>query len=538
MGLKNISIKLKLQLIVLLTGVLIILMSVLSLLLQKEQQLSERRNKLEDQIETAVSLVEYYRNRSDLSSLQAQQMAKQALSSLRYEDNNYFWITDTANNLVMHPLRPSSIGNDMTNIQDGAGQYHWREMSRIATTTGRGGLDYLWIAPNGEEHDKISYVSYIAQWDWIIGSGLFVSDLDDAFTDQVILQASLALFILLIMFVANMIIGNSIIKPIDKLLVRLQDMSNGDLTNEIKLNRRDEVGQLSQSLSKLQSTMLKTLTLSTDTALKASTLSQSIASTSEENASSIASQNYQLEQISTAMTEMSSTIQEVGSNAEHTSKYTNDVARLSKDCSDSMNSTLEEVTTISNSINETSQLMNQLKQGVDNIGAVVQVINEVSEQTSLLALNAAIEAARAGEQGRGFAVVSDEVRNLASRTQASTDEVQKTINTLYSQADKVVAVMEANNVNINSTVVVANETKEALNNMEGALDQTNNMVAQIAAAAEQQGSVANDMSENVSTIHLSTGEISQATEHLAIQIQEMVILAEELQQQLNYFKLS
>ncbi|MGL6312465.1 methyl-accepting chemotaxis protein [Vibrio sp. WXL103] len=537
MGLKDISIKLKLQLMVLVTAILIVLMSVFSLVVQKDQQLVERNQKLQDQIETAISLAEYYRNRSDLSNGQAQQQALEALSSLRYEGNNYFWITDTANTLVMHPLRPGSVGNDMTYIRDGAGNYHWQEMSRIARTSGQGGLNYVWIAPSGESHEKISYVSYIPEWDWIVGSGLFVSDIDEAFVDDIVLQMSLALSIIVIMLGANMVVARTVAKPIEVLLGKLNVMASGDLTNKIALDQKDEVGQLSKSLCDMQTTMRKTLQLSSDTSMKAQVLSENIASTSEQTAVSIASQNSQLEQISTAMTEMSSTVQDVACNAEQTAERTNDVAQQAQLSSTSMNSTLEEVAAISSSIEETSHLMAQLKQGVDNIGAVVQVIHEVSEQTNLLALNAAIEAARAGEQGRGFAVVADEVRNLASRTQDSTDEVQKTINDLYSQADKVVEVMAANDANISSTVEAANQTKQALDSMEGALGQANSMVAQIAAAAEQQGTVANEMSENVSTIHLSAGEINQATNHLASQTQEMVSLAEDLKQQLSYFKL-
>ncbi|GAL13214.1 methyl-accepting chemotaxis protein [Vibrio astriarenae] len=145
---------------------------------------------------------------------------------------------------------------------------------------------------------------------------------------------------------------------------------------------------------------------------------------------------------------------------------------------------------------------------------------------------------QAGEQGRGFAVVADEVRNLASRTQTSTNEVQTTINALYENADKVLTVMEGNNQNIDATAQVANETKSTLDSMLGEMNHASSMVAQIAAAAEQQGGVANEMSENVSTIHLSAAEISQATHSLAEQTQEMVSIAEALRVQLSHFKIS
>ncbi|MGC9533668.1 methyl-accepting chemotaxis protein [Vibrio atlanticus] len=202
-----------------------------------------------------------------------------------------------------------------------------------------------------------------------------------------------------------------------------------------------------------------------------------------------------------------------------------------------MVTTLEDVSAISLSIDETTQLMATLKRGVDNIGQVVQVIQEVSEQTNLLALNAAIEAARAGEQGRGFAVVADEVRNLASRTQDSTSQVQSTINELLSSTSEVLTVMESNNASISTCVETAQHTKDTLVSMVGSLNEANDMVAQIAASAEQQGIVSNEMSENVSVINLSAREINQASVHMASQTQEMASAAEELKQLLTYFKL-
>ncbi|MGR5168622.1 methyl-accepting chemotaxis protein [Vibrio astriarenae] len=537
MVLKNLAIKYKLLLMVFAAAFLLISTSIFNLFLQKEQQLTERSEKLEHQVETAISLVNHYKNRTDLSVEEAKSQALASLAALRYEGNNYYWITDTSNKLVMHPLRPTSVGNDMTQVRDGAGHYHWQEMSQIARTKGAGGLDYTWLSPQGELLDKISYVSYVREWDWIIGSGLFVSDIEQAFVRNIQIQATIALVSMALLFSASLIIGNSIVQPINLLLTKLKRISEGDLTQVVGLKREDEIGQLSKGLAAMQSTMRETLTLSLETAEKASALSESIASTSEETSTSITSQNQQLEQLSTAMTEMSSTIKDVARNAEQTSERTDQVSQQAVLGSESMNSTLGAVTTISSSITETSKLMAELKQGVDNIGAVVQVIQDVSEQTNLLALNAAIEAARAGEQGRGFAVVADEVRNLASRTQASTNEVQQTINELYTNADKVLNVMESNNQNIDATTQVANETKVTLDGMMSQMDHANSMVAQIAAAAEQQGGVANEMSENVSTIHLSAAEISHATEHLAKQTQEMVSVAEELKQQLTYFKI-
>lgn len=538
MKLNNISIKTKLQFLVILSALLMLSLGIFNVYLQQSQQLAERENKLRAQVDAAVSLVNYYRNQPALSQEQAQTAATQAINAMRYDESNYFWITNSQNKLLLHPLRTKSIGNDMSNIVDGAGKHHWREMSSIANTQSAGFLDYTWLSPHGELKDKISYVAHIPQWDWIVGSGLFVSDIKEDFIAQVIKQVAFTLGCVLILMIASFVIGNNIVNPIQQLLSDLKRMAEGDLTAELSQGRKDEVGQLSHGLSDMQSTIRDTLSAATLTANTASRLSESIASTSEETAQSLDSQNAQLEQLSTAMNEMSATINDVANNAEQSAEKTSGAAQHATTSSASMDSTLEEVSAISIAIEQSTHLMADLKLGVDNIGDVVEVIQEVSEQTNLLALNAAIEAARAGEQGLGFAVVADEVRSLASRTQQSTNQVQTTINVLLEKTSEVVGVMEQNNASISASVSAASDTKTTLKSMVDDLNGANDMVAQIAAAAEQQSMVSNEMSENVTTIHLSAREINQASNQLASQTQEMAVAAEELKQQLTYFRLA
>jgi methyl-accepting chemotaxis protein len=201
-----------------------------------------------------------------------------------------------------------------------------------------------------------------------------------------------------------------------------------------------------------------------------------------------------------------------------------------------MDTTASDISSISDDITQTHHSLEELKQGVSDISNVVTVIHEVSEQTNLLALNAAIEAARAGEQGRGFAVVADEVRNLASRTQESTAQVQITIDKLTEKTNNVLSMMSNNQQKINVSSEVASEAKQQLDSIVENLLRANDMIAEIAAAADQQGVVSNEVNENVTTIHSSAGEIRQASQYLAKQSQVMATASDELNQMLAYFK--
>ena len=273
-----------------------------------------------------------------------------------------------------------------------------------------------------------------------------------------------------------------------------------------------------------------------DSAQLSSNMASNIAQASEEAATSVNSQHAQLELLSTAMTEMSATINDVAHNAESTSESTNKVMEHTEQNDHTMELTSQAISDVSRDISMANDLVRELQEGVDEISKVVGVIRDVSEQTNLLALNAAIEAARAGEQGRGFAVVADEVRNLASRTQKSTNEVQHTIDTLIEHAERTFVAMQSSNDNVDSSVNASSQTRAQLNDIVAEMQNANDMVAQIAAASEQQSSVASEMNQNVTSIHLSANEVLQASQSLAEDSQEMANTAEHLSAQLQYFK--
>ncbi|MEF1340228.1 methyl-accepting chemotaxis protein, partial [Vibrio rotiferianus] len=284
-------------------------------------------------------------------------------------------------------------------------------------------------------------------------------------------------------------------------------IADGDLTVRLNASRKDELGEMSNEIDRMLEQLQGTLLAAHESALQSSNMAQSIAQASEEAATSVNSQHAQLELLSTAMTEMSTTIADVANNAENTAHSTSLVTTHAEQSGKAMEQTATTISDVSREIASADQLVSELQAGVNDIRAVVSVIREVSEQTNLLALNAAIEAARAGEQGRGFAVVADEVRNLASRTQQSTDEVQQTIDSLIERTDRTVKAMERSNAKVEESVGISQSTQHQLGDMVEELVRSNDMVSQIAAASEQQGLVANEMTENVSTIHLAANEV-------------------------------
>ena len=537
MNLSNLSIRTKLQCIVIIAVIILLSIGVFNLNIQKSNSYEQRKSSIQASVDIAKTLTDHYIALSaDIGDKEAKARAMAAVRQLSFDHDKYFWIASSDQKIVMHPTQPHYEGMSTTTITDARGKPFMQQLIDLATTQGQGFVQYYWKEASGEESEKITYVTHIPQWNWIIGSGVPLSDIDDSFKSamikELIIDGIAAMFLILLCGA----IARNIVVPIEDLVTSVHHVADGDLSRNLTTQRKDEIGILSRELNRMMHTLRDTISVAKESASHSGQLSASIAATSEETATCIHSQTEQLEQLATAMSEMSSTIQDIAENAERTSTTTEQSKVLAGDGSRSMGYTLDNIATISDDITDTYELMTSLKQGVADISNVVGVITEVSEQTNLLALNAAIEAARAGEQGRGFAVVADEVRNLASRTQESTTQVQSTIDDLNKRTTSVLSVMATNQEKITHSVQLATKTQEQLDGAVSSLNQTYDMVTQIAAAAEQQGIVANDVNENVTVVHTSISEIKQTSQHLAQQSQTMAQASDELSQKLAYFK--
>lgn len=535
--LNNLSVGKKMLLMAFSALVVILSICGYSLLMEKKATLTERQNKLQGQVETAMSIIKhYYAQREQLGEGVAKARAIESVQALRYDDNNYFWLMNSSNEVIMHPLKPHLVGKDMSGSKDLYGNYHWREMSRIGLSTGSGFLYYTWSSPDKTQAlDKMSYVSRLSEWDWIVGSGLWINDIEKTFQQDLVTMGIASVVASIALLIVFSMIGMNIVKPLERLNAKVHDISHGDLTIRLKESRKDEVGRVCAEIDLMLDKLQDTLQVAKSSASQSFDMACSIASSSQQSAGSVQSQRLQLEQLATAMNQMTATITDVAQNAEQAAHSTNGVTNQAYSSGDSMDETTNNIEKVSGQIANADAIVESLKQGVLDIGQVVNVIQDISEQTNLLALNAAIEAARAGEQGRGFAVVADEVRGLASRTQQSTAEIQTTIDALTDGALQAVEAMQVSHANVNASVDSVKSSQDKLMEMVQGISVANEMVTQIAAAAEEQGVVAEEVNKNVTCINTSANEVSEASERLAKESQLLAKTSEELNSQLEYF---
>lgn len=311
---------------------------------------------------------------------------------------------------------------------------------------------------------------------------------------------------------------------------------DGDLQRRINVKGNDGIDVLGRIfngfIEKLQSIMSQVVSDSSNLVNVASHLNTISASSNQ----SAMQQQAQIEQVATAMNEMSATATEVAANA----RLAADSAQnAEQDVNAGMNivsETVSSINSLASEVERANEVIRTLQADSEEIGTVLDVIKGIAEQTNLLALNAAIEAARAGEQGRGFAVVADEVRTLASRTQESTEEIQKMIERLQSGANDAVDVMEESHIQARTSVDQASKTGDALRKITSAVNTINQMNLQISNAAEQQTSVAHEIDVNLNQINQASHESVSNASEASQESENLNQLASHLQELMQQFK--
>jgi len=310
----------------------------------------------------------------------------------------------------------------------------------------------------------------------------------------------------------------------------------GDLTQRLNETGEDELAELANTVDKVlqqQQGMVRSLI---DTSHKLADKTEVLLSDIRSTASHSEDQQQRTTQVAASVEQMSGAIHEVASNAATADHAAQDTNTLACDGQQVAGQSVSAISELSAQIEQASAVIMQLRDDSQDIGQVLDVIRDIADQTNLLALNASIEAARAGEQGRGFAVVADEVRNLAGRTQNSTLEIQKMIDKLQSGASDAVDAMEQGQSSAQSSVENASKAGVTLEQITAAVGDMSSVNSQIAAAVEEQGAVANDISEHVAFIQTQAEQSYQESARNEEVCRELARLSRELRESVSHFK--
>ncbi|ABN60170.1 methyl-accepting chemotaxis sensory transducer [Shewanella baltica OS155] len=484
--------------------------------------IGERKTQIKEATEIAAGIVQYQ------LSLKENGNVNQALRDIRFGSSGYFFIYDSQGKNLFHAVMPNLEGQNKIDMTDPRG-------TKIivglldAAKRGDGNFSFYFQKPNtNEQIEKIGYSMMIPGTDWMLGTGAYIDDIDAVVedyratvTEQMIDKSYAILLIALLLAAMTAVVilatAQRMVAPIKNMADNLNDIAKGegDLTKRLTVKGEDEIAQLGQSFNLFVDKLQTIIGDVANATAKVKSAANAIHDQTKVMSSQLISHNNETDQVVTAITEMSATASEVAQNttqvAEATHAATGDVANAQR-CVDA---SLEEISALMAQINNAAGNIQSLSEQSKKINNVLSVIGGIAEQTNLLALNAAIEAARAGEQGRGFAVVADEVRNLASRTQSSTLEINEMLSELHKLVALAVKTMEESQQSCVRSVDSSRAISESLGSVTSAVTAINDMSTQIATAATEQSSVTEEINRNVFAIQEIVNELLHSSEDAA-----------------------
>ena len=489
---------------------------------QREMMIEERRNAVRDIVEIATTAIAPIYEQAGANDEAAKQRVAELVRSMRFEDNNYIFIYDyDGNNIVTAPA-PEREGTNMIDAQTPDGTYLIREIIKVAQSGG-GFYSYMWDYPGTDRIEpKHSYVDRLEKWGWLIGAGVYVTDVDDTIAEveaaaaadlrKDIMFASLlglGLFIIIALVAYGLV--RRTLGPIKRTTAAMHDIAQGrgDLTRRLTVESGDEIGDLSVQFNAFVARMQDTLRDVRRSTLSVHQAAGEISQSSDELATRTEQAAANLQQTSASMEEITSTVNHSADNAQQANTLVQSTADVAREGETSMG--------------QVESTMRDINDSASRISDIISMIDSIAFQTNILALNASVEAARAGEHGRGFAVVAQEVRVLASRSSDASKEIR--------------ALIDASVQHTNSGAKLVRSAGDTMREIVSSVAKVTDVIGEITAGAKEQSS-------GIGQINTAVAEMDTMTQQNAAMVQESTTAAanmrrhaEHLNQLINSFVL-
>src|SRR6266567_134271 len=494
---------------------------------QRSTMLSEKLQKTKSLVEVPYTLIEQQyqmEKEGKISRQEAQRRALEAIRPMRYDGANYFWINDEHPTMVMHPMKPEMDGQDLTSVKDPSGKLLFVEFVNAARNPNGDYVYYLWPMPGKDQPvAKLSFVKHFAPWGWVIGTGIYIDDVDAAWRTSAFTAVALSLACLIPLLVLSITTSRSIFRRLRDMVSRVKDMAEGegDLTQRIDITSNDEIGELAKWFNDFMDRLHDMIRAIAENAQHVASASEELSATSQQisanseetsaqaNVVSQATQqvNQNLQSVSTGAEEMTSTIQSIATNA-------------------------HEAATVAGNAVQTALAANatvgKLGASSAEVGEVIKVITAIAQQTNLLALNATIEAARAGEAGKGFAVVASEVKSLANQTAKATDDIRAQVAAIQAETRSAVEAIRG----ISKTILEVNEISSSI---AAAVEEQTAATQEITRNVHEAADGTQDVSKNISGVSDAVEKAGQTAGEVLADADELAKQSEALRREVDQF---
>jgi len=511
---------------------------------EKSQLLTDRQDKTRNVVETASGVLEHFHRQEKAGTLtrdEAQAAAKEVLRGMRYDKVEYFWINDMRPASVMHPIKPELEGKDQTGNIDKTGKALYVEFVKVVKANGAGFVDYYWTKPGSDAVvPKLSYVKGFEPWGWILGSGIYIDDVDAIFRHNAIKFLAWGLLIGGFIAVSLTLVSRNLIRTLggdpayaSKITRRI---AAGDLSSDVACAPGDTTSVLA-GMKEMQQTLRKMIDEIVHGAEQLSSASNELLSASEEVATRSHQQSEAASAMAAAVEEMTVSIDQVAENAREAHTISVHAGDLSSRGTLVIHNAASEMNKLSEAVQSSSRVIEELGSQSDQITSIVNTIKEIADQTNLLALNAAIEAARAGEQGRGFAVVADEVRKLAERTSLSTKEIAGMVGKIQNGTRTAVDSMDTGVKQAEKSVELATQAGTSITDIRDGSTRVIDVVNSISDSIREQGAASSDIAKNIEHIAQMSEESARAVRHTADAARHLQQLSASLHVSVSRFKL-
>ncbi|EKO3410487.1 methyl-accepting chemotaxis protein [Vibrio fluvialis] len=454
-------------------------------------------------------------------------LIKQVLS-IKLDNNGFAFLVDGNNKIVAYQDEKLSQ-KPLTELNP---QLSAQTMQQLAAADHASQIQW----PSRD--DQLIYVSKIAGTNWLLGIVVDHGMAYASVSDQITFTSIATLILYVLIALASTWVVNRLLQPLQVLSSALQELSRGegDLTQRVNIERKDEIGELAEKVNQFISQMQTMLKDIVEHSHSLSSQAQHAKSLSIQSTDRVKRQQDDVNQIATAIHEMSATAAEVASHAELTANASQASASACEEGQSVIGKNRQAITDLANQVTNAASVIRELESNAQSINQILSTIQGIAEQTNLLALNAAIEAARAGDQGRGFAVVADEVRVLSQRTHGSTEEIRTMIETLQRNTQQAVESMESSTSLADNSVEYAQQAQDSLASITQAITEINDMALQIASAAEEQRAVSEDISRNTQGIKDASDDLAYQAQQSSESASEMHSAADAMRHEISRFK--